>query len=208
MVHHDFGSMSSLLQRNSRDGKDRDWSAATAGYEAICRLTLEFLDTRVKAAGAGESTLGREIGSACTVSTRKAEKTPPTPRDFLELLDADGVSAAAAMIRTVAKEHPDLAPTFEGATNQAGYALLAAGRTADAVTIFTLAVEVAPASVNASDSLGEAYLAAGELDKAETCYLDAKSKLERVPDMPPETKAQYVANADRALAAIAKLRQK
>lgn len=205
-VHHDIASMPSLLRRATKDGKDRDWSQATAGYEAICKLTREFLDTRLKDTGAVDSTLGRELGSACAVSIRRAEKAPPTPGDFLEVLDTDGVSAAVAMVRAAVKENPGAAPTYEGATNQAGYAFLAAGRVADAITVLTLGVEVAPESVNASDSLGEAYLTAGELDKAETCYLDAKRKLERMPDLSAETKAQYVASADRALAAIAKRR--
>lgn len=207
-VHHDFGSMSSLLQRASRDGKARDWAAATAGYEAICKLTLEFLDTWLKGTGAAKPALGSGQANVCTVSTRPAETAPPTPRDFLEVLDRDGVSIAIDMIRTAAKEHPDLVPAYEGATNQAGYTLLGAGRVAEAIAVLALGAEISPQSVNASDSLGEAYLTAGELDKAETCYLDAKSKLEKVKDLPAETRAAYVSSADRALAEITKRRQK
>ncbi len=206
MEHHDFGSMSSLLRRCSRDGIARDWSAATAGYEAVCALTLEFLDTHLRDMGAAEP--GSEIANVCTVSTRKAEQAPPTPEDFLEVLDRNGLPAATELVRTAAKSHPDVATSFEGAIIQAGYAFLGTGRIADAIAILALCVEILPESVNASDSLGEAYLAAGELDKAETSYLDAKSKLERMTGLSAETKAMYVASADRALAAIAKKRQK
>lgn len=208
MVHHDFGSMSSLLRRSSRDGKARDWTAATAGYEVVCKLTLEFLNAQLKGTGEVELLPGSVATTVCTVSTRKAEKAPPTPEDFMEVLARDGLSAAAALIRATAKSHPDAVSSFEGAIVQAGYAFLGTGRIADAITVLALCVEILPESVNASDSLGEAYLAAGELDKAETCYLDAKTKLERTKGLSAETKAQYVASADRALAAIKKRRQK
>jgi dienelactone hydrolase len=208
MVHHDFGSMSSLLRRSSRDGKTRDWTPATAGYEAVCKLTLEFLDAHLKGTGEAEPRPDGEVATVCAISTRQAQKAPPTPEDFLEVLERDGLSAATDLVRAAAKSHPDVVPSFEGAIIQAGYAFLGAGRIADAISVLALCVEILPESVNASDSLGEAYLAAGELTKAETCYLDAKSKLERMKGLSAETKAQYIASADRALAEIEKRRQK
>lgn len=208
MVHHDFGSMSSLLRRSSRDGKARDWTPATEGYEAVCELTLDFLDLHLKDTDAPESGLAGGTRDVCAISIRRAQKAPPAPADILDVLETDGVSAAIEMVRKAAREHPGMVPPYEGATNQAGYALLGSGRTADAIAILALGVEIAPESVNASDSLGEAYLAAGELEQAQRCYLDAKDKLERTKGLSDETKAQYIASANRALAEIEKRRRK
>jgi dienelactone hydrolase len=206
--HHDFGSMSSLLRRASQPGKGRDWAPATAGYEAICELTLEFLDVHVKGGGAAALRPGSAAWTLCGVSTRRAGKGPPTAAELGEILETDGPARAIEVVRTVAKEQPEAAASIEGAINQAGYELLFAGRTRDAIAVLALGVEIAPESYNASDSLGEAYLAVGELDRARACYLDAKSKLEKAKDLSPEVKARYAASADRALAAIEAKRQK
>ena len=64
-------------RRQGRAG--RDWSPATAGYEAICKLTLEFLDTRLKGGRRGVDSRPR-ARKRCNVSTRKAEKAPPDLR--------------------------------------------------------------------------------------------------------------------------------
>jgi tetratricopeptide (TPR) repeat protein len=50
--------------------------------------------------------------------------------------------------------------------NLAGYQLLARGRAADAVTLFSLNLEAFPASANAHDSLADAFLAVGDRDRA------------------------------------------
>jgi len=206
--HHDFGSMSSLLRRASQPGKVRDWAPATAGYEAICTLTLEFLDVHLKGGGARELSPSSAVKAACNVSIRQPEKAPPSAGDFLEVLDTDGAARATELVRTAVKEDPDAVSTLAAAINQAGYELLFAGRTRDAITILTLGVEIAPESFDASDSLGEAYLAAGEPDQARASYLDARSKLEKARGLAPDIRARYVASADRGLAAAEAGRRK
>lgn len=206
--HHDFGSMSSLLRRASQPGKGRNWAPATAGYEAICKLTLEFLDVHVKGGGAAALRPGTDAWKLCNVSTRKAEKAPPTAAELGEIIETDGPARAADLVRTAVKEHPDVVPALGAAVNQAGYELLFAGRTRDATMVLAVGVEMAPESFDASDSLGEAYLAAGELEEARACALDVKRKLESARDVSPEIRARYVARADRALAAIEARRQK
>lgn len=206
--HHDFGSMSSLLRRASQPGKGRDWAPATAGYEAICELTREFLDVHLKGGGAAALRPDSAAARLCKVSTRLPQKAPPTAAEFLEILETDGPGRATVVVRAVAKEQPNAAAQLEGTVIQAGYELLFAGRPQDAIAVMALGVEIAPESFNASDSLGEAYLTAGELDKARASYLDAKSKLEKAKDLAPDVRARYVASADRGLAAIEAKRQK
>ncbi len=199
--HHDLGSMSALLRRASRAGQDRDWTAADAGYEAVCTLTLEFLRRHLQAGGGAATALATAPAGRCTVSTRAAAKAPPTPEDLGEILDSEGQARLAEVVRTTLTAEPALAASFEGTLNRAGYELLGAGRTADAIAVLALAVEIAPDSFNASDSLGEAYLAAGERDRAKACYLAARSKLERAAGLSPETRARAQASIDHGLAA-------
>ena len=54
--------------------------------------------------------------------------------------------------------------------NAAGYALLRAGRTDDAVAVFRANVEVHPEYANGWDSLGEAYEARGMRAEAAEAY--------------------------------------
>jgi ankyrin repeat protein/glyoxylase-like metal-dependent hydrolase (beta-lactamase superfamily II) len=54
--------------------------------------------------------------------------------------------------------------------NALGYRFIQAGKTAEAIAVFTMNSEAFPRAWNAWDSLGEAWLAQNEFDKAEDCY--------------------------------------
>jgi CubicO group peptidase (beta-lactamase class C family) len=54
--------------------------------------------------------------------------------------------------------------------NRTGYQLLSTGRTADAIEIFKLNVEMFPGDGNAYDSLGEAYMVSGNKEQAIVNY--------------------------------------
>ncbi|MGO8969578.1 MAG: serine hydrolase [Myxococcaceae bacterium] len=77
-----------------------------------------------------------------------------------------------------------------GDLNIAGYALLSAGKTEDAVQLFKANVALYPSDANAYDSLGEAYLKAGRRELATANY---KKSLELNP------------KNDNAVAMLAKL---
>lgn len=62
---------------------------------------------------------------------------------------------------------------FEGEFNKAGYQLLGAGQTEDAMFVFTFVTQMFPDSANGWDSLAEAYLTAGNKDKAVELYSKA-----------------------------------
>jgi CubicO group peptidase (beta-lactamase class C family) len=61
----------------------------------------------------------------------------------------------------------------ESAFNTLGYKFLRAGRTADALLIFTWATQRFPTSANTHDSLGEAYRKAGQFAQARRSYAAA-----------------------------------
>ncbi len=94
-------------------------------------------------------------------------RTPPAPKRSIAaalrpVIDSDGVDAALARYRSLKRDRPDAYDFSEGELNLLGYALLRDGRTADAIAVFALNVEMFPDSSNPHDSLGEAYAAAGE----------------------------------------------
>jgi dienelactone hydrolase len=208
LQHHDLVSLPSLLRRGSAPGQGKDWSAVTAGYVALCRLTRDFLDANLKPAGTAGPSSTRPTAGGLAVSFRKAEKAPPTPDDFRATLDSNGAAPAAELLRLMRRDFPDALAAFQSVVNEAGYELLGGGRFQDAITLFTANAECFPESLNASDSLGEAYLAAGDLDKAEQCYLDVKRKLEESDTLSPAARARYAASTDAALARIKKQRGK
>lgn len=81
----------------------------------------------------------------------------------------DSIATTLAEIRKLRSAGSDL--YFEEATiNGIGYQLLGQGKSAEAIEVFKLNVEVFPESWNVYDSLGEAYMRNGERDKAIANY--------------------------------------
>lgn len=98
---------------------------------------------------------------------------PRQPRKSLaeELRTFEGNGAAiVARYRELRSQKPDEYDFREPELNTLGYTLLQTGRTADAIEVFKLNVEMFPQSGNAYDSLGESYAAAGNKELALTNY--------------------------------------
>jgi tetratricopeptide (TPR) repeat protein len=85
-------------------------------------------------------------------------------------------------------------PPPEGAINEAGYALLAAGRATEAVAVLRRNAERNPGSANAQDSLGEALEAAGRTPDAVAAY-------ERAVELGEATRSPYLSEYRRHLRA-------
>jgi tetratricopeptide (TPR) repeat protein len=198
LLHHDFSSMSSL-QRRRAQGAGKDWTSATVGYEAACRLILAFLESRLKGV---ERKLDGEPDTVARVTARRAQKAPPAPADFLEVAKAEGFGAAAALLQTVRNEAPEALPSFEEPLVLLGYETLATGDTNLAIETFRLAVEIFPDSIDGSWGLGKASLAAGLLDEAARAYAAARTKVERSPDVSAEQKSGILTRVDRILADV------
>ncbi|MFP2932295.1 serine hydrolase [Pyxidicoccus sp. 3LG] len=91
---------------------------------------------------------------------------PPPPRkSMVEVVSAavakGPVAEAIATYRTLKATKASEYDFSESQLNTVGYQLLRTGRTADAIELFKLNVEMFPAEANPYDSLGEAYLASG-----------------------------------------------
>jgi dienelactone hydrolase len=203
LLHHDFSSMSSLQRRRAQDA-GKDWTSATVGYEAACRLILAFLESRLKGAERRLDTMPEAVGR---VTGRPARAAPPTPADFREAAAAEGLAAASTLLQTVREQSPEALPSFEEPLVLLGYETLAAGDTNLAIEAFRLAVEVFPESIDGSWGLGKASLAAGFLDEAARAYTVARAKVEKSPELPAEQKAGIVTRVDKILAEIEAKRQ-
>lgn len=105
----------------------------------------------------------------------------------LELADGrtDGAHAAWAGLGSERLEQAQ-----EVLLNDAGYKLLAQGKTAKAVEILRFVTVVRPKSSNAFDSLGEALAMHGETAKAIAAYEIALSKLEADTTIPEQEKPE------------------
>jgi len=102
-------------------------------------------------------------------------RTPPPPRRpvwelLWEVLQERGAEEAVTRYRELREGHPEEYDFGENQLNTLGYRLLGAGRTGDAIRVFSLNVEVFPESFNPYDSLGEAYMASGDKENAVKNY--------------------------------------
>src|SRR5207237_142248 len=85
---------------------------------------------------------------------------------FAKAVRVNGASQAIADFAALLKA--EAVP--ESSINSLGYRLLSRKKTADAIRIFQLNVELYPDSANTYDSLGEAYMAAGDKTQAVKNY--------------------------------------
>jgi hypothetical protein len=82
--------------------------------------------------------------------TLSASFVPPlSPQRWLQVIVAQGFPAAERLYRQAKVREPGAQLFEEGTLNGLGYQLLQSKRTAEAVSVFRLAVEAAPASANA-----------------------------------------------------------
>jgi CubicO group peptidase (beta-lactamase class C family) len=101
--------------------------------------------------------------------------TPQQPRTSIgdivwELIGKSPVAEAIARYKALKATKANEYDFSEVELNRVGYRLLGAGRTADAIEIFKLNVEMFPTAANPYDSLGEAYLASGNKEQALANY--------------------------------------
>jgi CubicO group peptidase (beta-lactamase class C family) len=95
------------------------------------------------------------------------------------LIAAEGIPAAEEAYRAIRREAPD--SLSEEDVNNLGYALLQAGKAAEALTVFQWNIEAFPLSANTYDSLAEAYLRRGDVENAIKFYTKT---IEAIPHDP------------------------
>jgi len=99
--------------------------------------------------------------------------TPSEPDVFPTLMliaKLKGAKAALDRYTELKKSYSGGDKIEEATLNHLGYALLSAGQTEDAITVFQRNTEEYPTSANVYDSLGEAFLKAGQKELAIRSY--------------------------------------
>lgn len=198
LLHHDFSSMSSL-QRRRAENAGKDWSSATASYEAACRLILGFLESRVSASA---QKLPQEPEALCRITLRPAQKAPPTPADLRETATREGIPAALGLLTLIKKEHPNLFRSFEEPLAMVGFDALKRGDATFALQAFALALDVFPDSIDAAWGMGKVHMAEGRFEQAEPHYRSARSKVETDPTIPADQKPGILGRIDKILEEI------
>jgi CubicO group peptidase (beta-lactamase class C family) len=95
-----------------------------------------------------------------------------------EMLMAGKTNEAMEAYRKIKREKPNINAVSENRLNNLGYVLLRQKKTAEAIAVFKVNVELYPQSFNVYDSLGEAYMANGDKELA---ILNYKKSLELNP---------------------------
>jgi CubicO group peptidase (beta-lactamase class C family) len=114
-----------------------------------------------------------EVNAIRVTAGRTTTEVPRIPAATLipyELLMAGRQAEAIEGYRRIRAEDPRHPAIAENRLNSLGYQLLQQGRTAEAIAIFKVNVELYPQSWNVYDSLGEAYLASGDRERASASY--------------------------------------
>lgn len=198
LLHHDFSSMSSLQRRRAQD-PSKDWTTATASYEAASRLILAFLESRLNGV---ERRLDSEPEALCEVTVRPARKAPPTSADIRDVAAEEGLDAVSGLLQSVRKESPEALPSFEEPLALLGYEALGSGNGKLAIQAFRLTLEAFPGSIDGSYGLGKAHLAEGSLEQAALHYGEARTKVEKDSSIPADQKAGILSRIDKILADI------
>lgn len=189
--HFDFQGIGYAL---TLTGARKNVAASVAKtFETFHRYTLAFLDAHLKkdATAAAFLTTARD---GVTVARMAAAAAPPSLADVMNAVAEGSVDAAIAAIRRAAP-----ALVAEQTINLAGYNLLGAGRTTDALKMFQLNVDTYPQSANAYDSLADAYVAAGDRAKAIELAKKADAMLDGDPTVAPDRKELIRANIRQKL---------
>ena len=98
---------------------------------------------------------------------------PPTPEDFVELLETEGVEAAIDLMERIRAIDPLYFVVPEQRLEALGRSALTDGNVVQSLGVFELSAAVYPLSSNAHTRLGEALVRAGDRDRARQVLLRA-----------------------------------
>lgn len=178
-------------------------------FAAWQRATLWFFDANLKGdseARARVAALPASLGLAPPAVTTERLAAAPSALDEQQLAEAlvDDFARALPRVRALlASGGPAGAtPAIERSLNLSGYGLLAVGRAADAMALFTLNADTFASSANVWDSLADGYEATGAPAKAVEASRKALELLARDTETPETRKAAIRQSAEGRLARL------
>ncbi len=115
----------------------------------------------------------------------EARPVPPTPEQFMAVLQNQGVEPAAEIFDRFRAENPELILFQQATFNMIGYRYLQGGQTPEALTVFRMNRDTYPGSANTWDSYAEACMAAGNNEEAIIAYRKALELLDTDTNLDP-----------------------
>lgn len=166
------------------DTTGQSLAASQAVYAAIAEHLEIFFKALLNGDSAAMAALGAKTGAGTSASVAarwtvsEAREVPPTPEQFMAIIQGRGVPAAVKIFDKFRAEDPELILFQEGAVNLLGYQLLGGGQAQDAVQVLRMNRDTYPNSANVWDSYGEACVAAGNNEEAITSFRKALELLD------------------------------
>lgn len=182
--------------------------AVAQAFTAWERATLWFFDAHLKGDAAARSRVAAMPASLGLPEKSVAgERLGAAPgalddRQLGEALVDDFAGALPRARQLLAAGHGT--PDIERTINLSGYILLARGRSADALSLFTLNAETFASSANVWDSLADGYEATGARDKALEASRKALTLLAADTTTPPARRDAIRQSAEQRLERLQK----
>ena len=138
-----------------------------AGYEAICRYTLEFLNAKVKQDPKAEAFLQQPAqNDLAIVETRAGLKIPPSEEEFMKILREQGLAAAKTIHEETRSKDPDY-DIYEPTTLvNFGRELVDQKKTKEAIEVLNFNLEVYTDDSETFELLGTIYMNEGNKELA------------------------------------------
>jgi len=176
MYHTDFTTFGILAKEfNFPPFADRNYNVGSAGYQSVCRIVRDFLQSVLIGDSGMASRLSADVASAPGGSLNRVASIPlpPSPQQLVAIASDRGLDAAEEIIQQYKRDAPDNVIVSESDYNSLGYSLLAQKSFDKAILALLLDCYVYPGSANLADSLGDMYVGAGQTAKAREAYRHA-----------------------------------
>jgi hypothetical protein len=175
------------------------------GHEAVCQYTMNFFNAQLNGDLGSLQFLSdpssddRLDANLLEVSIKRAEKAPPTPRQFMHVIAEYGAHRAAEIYDKFKLSHPGSITFPEATMNYLGYERLRSNSVEEATVLFRLNAEAYPNSANCWDSYADACIAAGDTEGAIRCYKKVLEVLPNDPNASERLKETLRNNAEQGL---------
>ena len=193
-----YGGLLRILQ----DTLGTEANPLSAHYRLMIRYVHSFLETHLND-NPQNTDWFTETGpwpeSVAEVTVRPAEEIPPTPEQFMAIINAYGMDRAVEVYERFRQSAPGSITFPEANMNAVAYNFLQGGRVNEALEAFRMNTETYPLSPNVWDSYADGLTAVGDTARALDCYRQVLQLLPQDTVTAAGLRETLRANAERAL---------
>ncbi len=136
-------------------------------YDKVCKNVEVFFRAHLKHDGRAKEVMPAAGGEMVIV---EGEATPPTPDQFLGIINSRGAAEAEKVFKQFEVSDPGLLTIDEARFNMLGYQTMQQGSSEDAVILFRMNAEAHPTSANVWDSYADGLQAISDTVGTIACY--------------------------------------